>query len=155
MNTGRVHDLKTWPEPYTAILDGRKHFEIRQDDRGYAVGDILLLKEFDPSKVGFMSPSYVGFTGREIRAVVTYMVPGGAWGLPSNLCVMNIRVLEPQSSVVPDSTKVACWSCINVGPDDGSTSHTCPEKCGRCALIRAGNIVGTCTTHGTTAEAKK
>jgi hypothetical protein len=94
--TGRVHRLKTWPEPYAAILDGRKHFEVRNDDRGFAVGDVLVLTEFDPGKVGFMDPAYVGFTGRKTRVLVTYMVPGGAWGLPANLCVMSIRVLDAE-----------------------------------------------------------
>jgi len=33
-----VHELKTWPEPFAGILAGRKRYEIRKNDRGYAVG---------------------------------------------------------------------------------------------------------------------
>ena len=34
-----THDLKTWPEFFDAILDGRKTFEVRDTrDRDFAVG---------------------------------------------------------------------------------------------------------------------
>jgi hypothetical protein len=42
------HELKTWPEFYRAIQDNKKTFELRYDDRRYAVGDELLLREFEP-----------------------------------------------------------------------------------------------------------
>lgn len=88
--TDRVHVLKTWPEPYIAIVHGRKHHEIRVDDRGYAVGDVLHLKEWEPNPSG----RNVGqFTGRECNVVVTYVTAAGSWGLPSNLCVMSIEVV--------------------------------------------------------------
>jgi len=92
----RVHYLKTWPEPFQAILDGRKAFEIRKDDRAYAVGDGLKLQEYDPSlyhkamaESTFAKPE-VAYTGRSALYVVTYLVPGGAWGLPTGMCVMGI-----------------------------------------------------------------
>ncbi|RYG63647.1 DUF3850 domain-containing protein, partial [bacterium] len=44
----KVHDLKTQPEPFQAVWSGRKNFELRQNDRDFAMGDILLLREFDP-----------------------------------------------------------------------------------------------------------
>lgn len=40
-----AHHLKIMPEYLDAILDGSKTFEIRKNDRGYAVGDVLLLKD--------------------------------------------------------------------------------------------------------------
>jgi hypothetical protein len=77
------HDLKTWLTPFAALLDGRKTFEIRKDDRGFGEGDCLHLREWDPEAGAY--------TGRWIYALVTYMVPGGSWGLPSDLCVMGVR----------------------------------------------------------------
>jgi hypothetical protein len=94
--TGRTHELKTWPEPYAAILDDRKRFEIRLNDRGFAVGDVLVLKEYEPGDLG----RYGRLTDRELRCLVSYLVPGGAWGLPANLCVMSVVVLDA-SKVTP------------------------------------------------------
>jgi Domain of unknown function (DUF3850) len=42
------HRVKTWPEYYQAVKDGRKTFEIRNNDRNYREGDIVHLLEFDP-----------------------------------------------------------------------------------------------------------
>ncbi len=80
-----THRLKTWPVPFAAVLDGSKRHEIRVDDRGFAVGDVLELVEWKPSK-----PTPFRETGRVCRRVVTYLSPGGTWGLPAGLCVMSI-----------------------------------------------------------------
>lgn len=46
----KLHELKTWPQFYAAVLSGRKSFEVRKDDRGFQSGDVLLLREWDPVK---------------------------------------------------------------------------------------------------------
>jgi len=43
-----THDLKCWPGPFAAVASGLKTFEIRKDDRPYAVGDTLILREWCP-----------------------------------------------------------------------------------------------------------
>lgn len=95
--SAREHELKTWPEPFQAVLDQRKKFEIHVDDRDFQINDLLILREWQPRQHG-VRPQAIGldgspgYTGREIRARVTYLVPGGRWGLPENLCVMSIFV---------------------------------------------------------------
>jgi hypothetical protein len=74
------HYLKIWPEPFAAILDGRKRFEVRKDDRGYKVGDVLHLREWDPH--------YREHTGRVQVRTVRYIARG--WGLPDDICVMGL-----------------------------------------------------------------
>lgn len=83
----REHELKTWPAFYEALLSGHKTFEVREDDRGFAVGDVLVLQEFDPELV---ARSHPGYTGREMRALVTYLMPGGRFGIDPRFVVMGI-----------------------------------------------------------------
>lgn len=42
------HELKTWPEYFDGLWDGSKLAEVRNDDRGFATGDILVLREWRP-----------------------------------------------------------------------------------------------------------
>ncbi len=58
------HRLKIRPEFFQAVTDGRKTFELRKDDRGFSVGDGLILSEWNGD----------GFTGREFRCVVDYIL---------------------------------------------------------------------------------
>lgn len=99
--------LKTWPEPFQAVLLGRKSYEIRVNDRGFQVGDILELAEWKPDKE---HPDWGWFTGREVRKRVVYMTPGGQWGLPSNLCVLGIEIVLPCPAflVVPGRPSARC-----------------------------------------------
>jgi hypothetical protein len=77
-----IHELKTWPTAFRAILSGKKTYEIRKNDRNFKVGDHLLLKEYFRD---------IGeYSGQELKVVVTYMTGGGEWGLPDDLCVMSI-----------------------------------------------------------------
>ncbi len=78
----QTHDLKTWPEPFQAVLDGRKRFEYRENDRGYSVGDTLHLMEWRPDTGNF--------TGRDTRVLVTYLVGDGEYGIPVGFCVMGV-----------------------------------------------------------------
>ena len=63
----RVHELKSWPEFFVPVAIGVKPFEVRKDDRGFQVGDLLLLREWNPNREEY--------TGRELRRWVTYILP--------------------------------------------------------------------------------
>ena len=43
----KKHELKIMPEYFEAIERGEKNFEVRFNDRNFAKGDILLLREHD------------------------------------------------------------------------------------------------------------
>lgn len=49
------HELKIWPAYFDAVIDGNKTWELRKNDRPFAVGDSLWLREYHPS-----SESYTG-----------------------------------------------------------------------------------------------
>lgn len=83
----RVHELKTWPEPFAALLTGLKTHEVRKNDRDFRVGDLLRLREWEP-RAGH--PDGGWHTGREVWREVTYISQGGTWGLPEGLCVLSV-----------------------------------------------------------------
>lgn len=78
-----VHQLKTWPEHFDAVASGLKTFEIRKDDRGFEVGNILNLNEFDPRTMAY--------TGRMLVALVTYKL-AGLDGLDPDYCLLGITL---------------------------------------------------------------
>jgi hypothetical protein len=76
------HELKTWPLYWQQVHDGAKTFELRKDDRGFRVGDDLVLREFD---------SKDGYTGNALTVRVTYIcrdVP--EFGLEPGYCILGI-----------------------------------------------------------------
>jgi hypothetical protein len=90
-----MHKLKTWPEPFKALLDGLKTYEVRHNDRNFHVGDELQLCEWSPVpfRNQYGTECDDGYTGRIARFLVVYMTAGGRFGLPDDLCVMAIRPL--------------------------------------------------------------
>jgi hypothetical protein len=85
------HILKTWPEPFAALVDGSKRHEVRVNDRNFQPVDTLELREWVPDP--FMRD--VGhFTGRKCIATVSHVTAGGSFGLPPNLCVMSLIAIN-------------------------------------------------------------
>ncbi len=75
------HDLKCWPEFWDNLESGRKTFEIRIDDRGFGLGDTLLLREWRPVEQTY--------TGREVRRTVTHLLRN--WrGIQSGYVIMSL-----------------------------------------------------------------
>lgn len=68
-----THILKTWPAYFERLLDGTKTFEVRKDDRGYQMGDILDLREWVPATSMVRST----FTGRSVRFRVGFVFRQG------------------------------------------------------------------------------
>jgi hypothetical protein len=91
---GRVHELKTWPAYFDAIGDGTKRFECRKDDRGFAVGDVLRLREWDPQ--------VYRYSGREMFARVTFLLHGPSFGVEYGYCVMSIEPALPATTKQPE-----------------------------------------------------
>ena len=77
-----IHELKTWPEHFKTVLAKERTFEFRENDRNFKVGDILLLREYNP----FIEE----YTGRICKRFVTYILIN-INGLPPNYCIMSIK----------------------------------------------------------------
>lgn len=82
--TGTIHELKTWPQFYEDVASGKKTFEVRNNDRQFKVGDVLRLIEYNPdSSVYGVSSDYL----------VTYILPGGEFGISDEYVCMSIQPL--------------------------------------------------------------
>jgi hypothetical protein len=68
----KIHELKSWPDFFGPIFDGRKRFDVRLNDRRYVVGDGVHLREYD-DRAG-------AYTGREWKGVISYVLAGSGPG---------------------------------------------------------------------------
>jgi hypothetical protein len=84
-----VHELKTDPEVFAAVLDGSKTYEIRYNDRGFKVGDTLRLREtrYTGQEMRGPDPRPIEFTGREVTRVVSHVLSG--YGLQPGWVILS------------------------------------------------------------------
>lgn len=93
----RVHDLKTHPRYWQHVAAGLKRFEVRKDDRGFREGDVLVLHEW-PEAPRRDQPCMCKSGGchrptRRIRRRVTYVLPGGQYGIEAGYVVLGLERL--------------------------------------------------------------
>jgi len=79
-----THVLKTFPVYLDAIGRGHKTFEVRRNDRGFSVGDTLDLREWHDARKAW-GP-------RWLTCRVSYMLPGGQFGIEPGFVVMGIKL---------------------------------------------------------------
>lgn len=80
------HTLKVRPKFYAPILDRQLTGCMRRDDRGYEVGDMLRLEEFDPSTQEY--------TDRFITGVrITYILRHqDIADIPEGFALLSLRI---------------------------------------------------------------
>lgn len=77
-----THFVKILPKYFVEVVDERKNFELRKNDRGYARNDILVLREWFDGK----------YTGRYVLRRITYVFEGdGSYGLQEGYCILGMR----------------------------------------------------------------
>lgn len=81
-----THELKTVQPHFAAVQSGAKRAEIRRDDRGFAVGDVLVLREYDPTTSEH--------TGRFVEVRVTHVLKGFV-GLAEGWVSLSVEPLQP------------------------------------------------------------
>lgn len=82
-----THVLRSWTYLFQAMADGAKKHDLRNNDRGYKVGDILRLEEFNMA-LG-------NYTGRAASFRVTYIT--GRSAVP---CAVSSSVLAPDHVIL-------------------------------------------------------
>lgn len=82
----KTHELKAWPEYFEPMLNGRKPFDARKNDRDFHEGDKLLIREFIPEGEG-------EYTGRELVAIVTYVLEDSPlYGLMEGFVILGLQL---------------------------------------------------------------
>jgi hypothetical protein len=61
-----AHFLKTVQPYFDEVWEGRKKFEVRNNDRDFKEGDYVYLQEFNPENNLY--------SGKEVRAIITYVL---------------------------------------------------------------------------------
>lgn len=61
-----THELRSWPRYFADTVAGIRTYDLRRDDRGFQVGDELLLREYDPDAGAY--------TGRTHRVRIVHMM---------------------------------------------------------------------------------
>jgi|GEM_PF-3364758 len=95
-----VHELKTLPQYFGPVADGIKTFEIRKDDRGYQVGDLLLLKEYEDD----------AFTGNAVLKEVTYLTADY-----QQTDYVTLAIKEPDFDLLDSTFGYNKAACLNMG----------------------------------------
>lgn len=85
-----VHELKTDPAVFQAVLDGSKTYELRKDDRAYQVGDVLRLRETRYTGQEMRAGAPLEYTGRECRVRVTHRLRGPIYGLADGWAILSV-----------------------------------------------------------------
>lgn len=86
----KVHELKTWPDPFQEAKSGHKRHEFRRDDRSFSCGDVLILREYTPPPAEGLTGLY---TGRAIARRVTAITRGPDYGVPEGFAVMSLEAM--------------------------------------------------------------
>lgn len=87
-----VHALKTWPDFFDAVQRGDKPFEVRKADRDFRVGDVLALQRWDPDSGDYTRDE--SGSPVQVSARVTYVLPGGQFGIKPSYIVMGLRLID-------------------------------------------------------------
>jgi hypothetical protein len=87
----KIHQLKCEPLFFMSVIAGEKMFEIRMDDRGFSVGDLIWLKEWSEQRGGYTG---CGWAGK-----ITYILRGFE-GLAPGYCALGIDTFGESNAPV-------------------------------------------------------
>lgn len=76
------HELKVHTQVFDAIIQRRKTFEFRLNDRNFREGDSVVLYEY--------LPNLGQYTGAKIEAKIGYVLHGPNFGVPDGYCAFSL-----------------------------------------------------------------
>jgi hypothetical protein len=121
------HDLKTWPQYFEAVRLGVKTFELRKDDRGFRVGDVLTLREWNPDSKEF--------TGRWLTRQIRYIAKG-VFGLPEDMAILSMAAEIVGNGSIPSVIPFVDSAPASIATTQGDEKHihTWPVGFKECAV---------------------
>lgn len=106
-----IHELKTAPKYFEDVASEQKTFEVRKNDRPFAVGDYLALNEFD-----------AGYTGHCMLVQITYILDNESY-CKEGYCILGIKgcaigvknndLMCDRPRGIPVYGGETCGGCIN------------------------------------------
>jgi hypothetical protein len=80
----KTHHLKCWPEYFKHMADLSKNFELRKDDRGFEVGDKIVLHEWN-----------CAYTGNKLEFEILYILRDASrFGLIDGYCILSLMPIK-------------------------------------------------------------
>lgn len=142
----KIHELKTDPAVFDAVARGVKTHEIRFDDRAFAVGDLLYLREtVDTGWTMANTSAPLSFTGRQALREISHIQRG--YGLVDGWCILSFAnthsgVLTPEQAHANHLALVAAYQSTEslaaavrvvgaIGQMNRSTGMRCVTCCAR------------------------
>lgn len=91
------HKVKCWPQFFDAVYHGIKKHEIRNNDRGFKLGEVVRLMEYFPAAVHLDTlaneiPADT-FSGRSVDILITYITTESP-GLLPGYCAFSFHLLR-------------------------------------------------------------
>lgn len=84
-----IHDLKILSQYFEDIVMGRKNFELRKDDGDFAVGDEVILREWDGE-----------YTGKRVHRYISYVLRNcPEYGLMEGYCIIGLKNGRPTATL--------------------------------------------------------
>jgi hypothetical protein len=75
---------------FGAVVDGTKTYEIRKNDRGFCVGDTLVLMETRHSGAEMAAGAPLVYTGRKVTRHVSHALYGPLYGLAEGWVILSL-----------------------------------------------------------------
>ena len=89
-NKMQLHELKIKEVYLEEVYFGRKTFELRKDDRGYEVGDLIKFKVID--KEEHSEKGFDEYVDSEALYIITYILRNvPEYGLDKDYCILGIK----------------------------------------------------------------
>lgn len=88
-----THELKILPEFYNLVALGIKSWELRFNDRNFAPGDIVILKEIQAGNKTDLFPNDI-YTGRQIKVSIFHVFDKVEFGLQQGYVILSFVLRE-------------------------------------------------------------